>query len=136
MKVKFESRIAGVFFRSPIIVSTIFRGKIRLDGVMINFYCDDPFIDALRILRGSKFFDEIGFFVFEGFPSVDLDYAYNLLGKPIIIFDGADFRFVGLGFEDFRSFMDVACVNGVVEALRVSRMVALKLLGTISNYLS
>ncbi|MEM0264638.1 MAG: hypothetical protein QXP13_01440, partial [Candidatus Methanomethylicia archaeon] len=86
MKVKFESRVAGIVFFPPLIVSTIFRGGLRLDGILISISNSNPFIEALNMIKSSKFFDELNFifFGYGDWSGLDIDYAYGFLGKPII----------------------------------------------------
>lgn len=138
MKVKFESRIAGIVFYPPLIVSTIFRGGLRLDGILIMISKSNPFIEALNMIKSSRFFDELSF-IFFGFgewDSMDVDYAYGILGKPVIYISNGDVKFSGLSVDDLKRLMSVACLSGEVEALRISRIIALKLLRTVFNYSS
>ncbi|MEM1549655.1 MAG: hypothetical protein QXO82_05150 [Candidatus Methanomethylicia archaeon] len=136
MKVKFESRVAGIVFFPPLIVSTIFRGGLRLDGILISISNSNPFIEALNMIKSSKFFDELNFifFGYGDWSGLDIDYAYGFLGKPVIHISNSSVKFVGLSDHDFKRLMDIVCVHGEVEALRVSRIIALKLLRTVYNY--
>ncbi|MCS7367799.1 MAG: hypothetical protein NDF52_07985 [archaeon YNP-WB-062] len=137
MKVKLESRIVGVVFRRPLIVSSVFRGSLRLDGIIIGIsQSSNPLIEAIDMIMNSKFFDEISFIVIdaEGFGDVDVDYAFSVSSKPVIVVYGGSMVYRGLSDSDFKRLMGVACIRGGFEALRVSRLIALKLLGTLSNY--
>jgi len=139
LKVKLESRVAGIVFRRPLIVSTVFRGSLRIDGVMIGLSQSSiPLNEALDMVMNSKFFDEISFIVIdaEGFGNVDVDYVFSVSSRPVVAVYGELKVYRGLSDADFKRLMDVACIHGEFEALRVSRLIALKLLGTLSNYFS
>ncbi|MCX8169401.1 MAG: hypothetical protein N3E39_04295 [Candidatus Methanomethylicia archaeon] len=135
MRIKYESRVAGGVFYNPLIVVSIFRGKLWLDGIIIELVKLNPFIDIINAIKSSKFFDEINFIFFgDGLCEyVDLEYAYKFLGKPVVLMDRGKTSFYGINSDDFKCLMKVACVRGEVEALRISRIIALKILGSILN---
>ncbi|RLE56172.1 MAG: hypothetical protein DRJ30_02800 [Candidatus Methanomethylicota archaeon] len=148
---KFEVRVAGLSYFKPIIICCIFRGGLWLDGVISNICADNPFHFSIHLLADSCHFPQIGCIIFDGLQwekfKVDLDLAFKILKKPVIIIsDHHDasltyherynyyFDFRGFSKSEVLSLLDrITIFKGVVEPVRISRLLALNLLTTLSS---
>ena len=102
----------------------------------------DPLLDSIKLLKSSNHFPQINYVFYDSsWTSFKIDLAFELLDKPVIWVKGSlsedgfhkMVECLGLGRNKVNDLLDVACSStGEVEALRVSRLIALKLYGCLT----
>jgi len=149
VKVKLETRVAGLTFIDGVVVCTIFRGGLWLDGVLSRACFENPIDEAVELLKSSSHYPQVNYVLFDGFDwsgyLVDVKRLFHELKRPVVAVSlsasseaqfsprhGLYFKFEGASLDVVESLLDVVMVCGAFpEPIRVARLLALSLLETL-----
>jgi len=148
VRVKLETRVAGLTFIENLVVCTIFRGGLWLDGVLSKACLEHPIEEAVELLKCSPHYPQVNYVLFDGFEwgdiAIDVKRLYDELKRPVIAVDSAwragakrsskydlYLKFEGLSFDAAEDLLSVVVVGDFPEPIRVARLLALSLLETL-----
>ncbi|RLE51445.1 MAG: hypothetical protein DRJ21_00155 [Candidatus Methanomethylicota archaeon] len=151
MKIKLETRIACYSYFHPLIICVIFRGGLWLDGVLSNIVEGDLLDELVSLLKSSSHYFQVNYVMLDflnpkSFESINLEKLSSLLNKPVVAVSFDEFpnavflkdfnfyvKFVGLSLSDVRRLIKISMRDSnIPEPLRISRLLALSLLETLS----